>query len=118
MDYFHENGCRLSDHAVDEMSDELIEKLIFLGREYAKRNWVHRAGFGSVLQHHSAPLLVYVPDRGDGHRLSRLGVFARDHSNHPKKARLRMHAIEQYQMEQHLPTGKGRRIVQILRLFS
>ena len=22
MDYFHENGCRLSDHAVDEMTDE------------------------------------------------------------------------------------------------
>ena len=28
-----------------------------------------------------------------------------------------MHAIEQYQMEQHLPTGKRRRIVKILRLF-
>ena len=37
MDYFHENGCRLSDHAIDEMNDELIEKLIFLGQEYAMR---------------------------------------------------------------------------------
>lgn len=36
MDFFHQNGCRLSDHAVDEMSDEMIEKLIYLGQEYAK----------------------------------------------------------------------------------
>jgi glucuronate isomerase len=32
MDYFHENGCRLSDHAIDEISDEVIETLIFLGK--------------------------------------------------------------------------------------
>ncbi len=28
MDYFHENGCRLCDHAVDEMNDMILETLI------------------------------------------------------------------------------------------
>ncbi len=48
MDYFHENGCRLSDHAVDDMSDETIEKLIFLGEEYAKRGWVWQLHIGAL----------------------------------------------------------------------
>lgn len=48
MDYFHENGCRLSDHAVDEMNDEIIEKLVFLGREYAKRGWVMQLHIGAL----------------------------------------------------------------------
>ncbi len=48
MDYFHENGCRLSDHAVDDMSDETIEKLVFLGEEYAKRGWVWQLHIGAL----------------------------------------------------------------------
>ncbi len=48
MDYFHENGCRLSDHAVDEMSDEIIEKLVYLGEEYAKRGWVWQLHIGAM----------------------------------------------------------------------
>ena len=48
MDYFHENGCRLSDHAVDEMNDGIIEKLVFLGREYAKRGWVMQLHIGAL----------------------------------------------------------------------
>ncbi len=48
MDYFHENGCRLSDHAVDEMNDEIIEKLVFLGREYAERGWVMQLHIGAL----------------------------------------------------------------------
>ncbi len=48
MDFFHENGCRLSDHAVDDMSDETIEKLIFLGEEYAKRGWVWQLHMGAL----------------------------------------------------------------------
>ena len=40
MDYFDENGCKLSDHSIDEMNDDIIEKLVFLGEEYAKRGWV------------------------------------------------------------------------------
>ncbi len=48
MDYFHENGCRLSDHAVDDMSDDTIEKLIYLGEEYAKRGWVWQLHIGAM----------------------------------------------------------------------
>ena len=48
MDYFHENGCRLSDHAVDKMDDETIEKLIFLGEEYSKRGWVWQLHIGAL----------------------------------------------------------------------
>lgn len=48
MDYFHENGCRLSDHAVNEMNDEITEKLVFLGREYAKRGWVMQLHIGAL----------------------------------------------------------------------
>ena len=48
MDYFHENDCRLSDHSVDEMNDEIIEKLVFLGREYAKRGWVMQLHIGAL----------------------------------------------------------------------
>ena len=29
MDYFHAHGCRLSDHAIDTINDDLIEKLVF-----------------------------------------------------------------------------------------
>ena len=48
MDYFHQNGCRLSDHAIDELSDELIETLIFLGKEYAKRGWAMQLHIGAL----------------------------------------------------------------------
>lgn len=48
MDYFHKNGCRLSDHAIDEISDEVIETLIFLGKEYAKRGWVMQLHIGAL----------------------------------------------------------------------
>jgi glucuronate isomerase len=29
MDYFEEIGCKFSDHSVDEMNDDVIEKLTF-----------------------------------------------------------------------------------------
>ncbi len=48
MDYFHENGCRLSDHAVDDMNDETIEKLVYLGENYAKRGWVWQLHIGAM----------------------------------------------------------------------
>ncbi len=48
MDYFHLNGCRLSDHAVDDMGDDTIEKLVFLGEEYAKRGWTWQLHIGAL----------------------------------------------------------------------
>lgn len=48
MDYFTENGCKLSDHAVDELTDEVIENLVFLGKEYAKRGWTWQLHIGAM----------------------------------------------------------------------
>ena len=48
MDYFYENGCKLSDHAVDGINDDIIEKLVFLGEEYAKRGWTMQLHIGAM----------------------------------------------------------------------
>ena len=48
MDYFNENGCKLSDHAVDEINNDIIEKLVFLGEEYAKRGWTMQLHIGAM----------------------------------------------------------------------
>ena len=48
LDFFHERGCRLSDHAVDDLSDKTIETLVFLGKEYAKRGWVMQLHMGAL----------------------------------------------------------------------
>jgi glucuronate isomerase len=48
MDYFSENGCKLSDHAVDELTGEVIDNLIFLGKEYAKRGWTWQLHIGAM----------------------------------------------------------------------
>ena len=48
IDYFNENGCKLSDHAVDEINDDIIEKLVFLGEEYAKRGWTMQLHIGAM----------------------------------------------------------------------
>lgn len=48
MDCFNENGCKLSDHAVDEINDDIIEKLVFLGEEYAKRGWTMQLHIGAM----------------------------------------------------------------------
>ena len=48
MDYFHAQGCRLSDHSVEVLSDDKIEKLVFLGKEYAKRGWVMQLHIGAL----------------------------------------------------------------------
>ena len=48
MDYFAECGCKLSDHSVDELNDDIIEKLTFLGKEYAKRGWTMQLHIGAM----------------------------------------------------------------------
>ncbi len=64
MDFFHENGCRLSDHAVDEMNDEIIEKLVFLGEEYAKRGWVWQLHIGALRNNNTKMFEKLGPDVG------------------------------------------------------
>lgn len=53
MDYFAENGCKLSDHAVDELTEEVIQSLIFLGKEYAKRGWTWQLHIGALRNNNS-----------------------------------------------------------------
>lgn len=64
MDYFHQNGCRLSDHAIDAMDDDIIEKLVFLGREYAKRGWVWQLHIGALRNNNSKMFKALGPDTG------------------------------------------------------
>ncbi len=53
MDYFHQIGCRLSDHSLDRIDEETSEKLIFLGREYAKRGWTMQLHIGAMRNNNS-----------------------------------------------------------------
>ncbi|MBQ8407798.1 MAG: glucuronate isomerase [Clostridia bacterium] len=64
LDFFHENGCRLSDHAVDSMDDETIEKLIYLGEEYAKRGWVWQLHIGALRNNNTRMFKQLGPDTG------------------------------------------------------
>ena len=64
MDYFHENGCRLADHAVDRMDDETINALVTLGREYAKRGWVWQLHIGALRNNNSKMFKRLGPDTG------------------------------------------------------
>ena len=64
LDFFHENGCRLSDHAVDSMDDDTIEKLIYLGEEYAKRGWVWQLHIGALRNNNTRMFEKLGPDTG------------------------------------------------------
>ena len=64
LDFFHENGCRLSDHAVDSMDDETTEKLIYLGEEYAKRGWVWQLHIGALRNNNTRMFEKLGPDTG------------------------------------------------------
>lgn len=54
MDYFAANGCKLSDHSLDRMDDDIIEKIIFLGAEYAKRGWTMQLHIGAMRNNNTA----------------------------------------------------------------
>lgn len=98
IDYFHETGCRLSDHALDtvqyasRMSDGTLDitaaeavfkkamnndvlteadvtayksvLLPFLGRQYAKRNWVMQIHIGALRNNSKRMLQQLGPDTG------------------------------------------------------
>ena len=64
LDFFHENGCRLSDHAVDSMNDDTIEKLVYLGEEYAKRGWVWQLHIGALRNNNTRMFEKLGPDTG------------------------------------------------------
>lgn len=64
MDYFAENGCKLSDHAIDVMNDEMIEKIVFLGEEYAKRGWTMQLHIGALRNNNTNMFDKMGPDVG------------------------------------------------------
>ena len=53
MDYFAQNGCKLSDHSIDKMDNDIIEKITFLGAEYAKRGWTMQLHIGAMRNNNS-----------------------------------------------------------------
>lgn len=64
MDYFAQNGCKLSDHAIDEMNDDIIEKIVFLGEEYAKRGWTMQLHIGALRNNNTRMFNKMGPDVG------------------------------------------------------
>ncbi len=92
LDYFGENGCRVSDHGLDycvcspadeKELDRILAKalagetvtqeeadqyktglLLFLGEEYAKRGWVMQIHFGCLRNNNSAMFRKLGPDTG------------------------------------------------------
>jgi glucuronate isomerase len=92
IQFFHDAGCRVSDHALDpvvycesseEEADKILEKalgglalteieikkyksqvLLFVGREYAKRNWVMQMHMGTIRNSNSRMMKLLGPDTG------------------------------------------------------
>ena len=64
MDYFASVGCKLSDHAIDEMNDELIDKIVFLGEEYAKRGWTMQLHIGALRNNNTRMFKTLGADTG------------------------------------------------------
>lgn len=92
VQFFHDAGCRVSDHALDPVvysegtEDEAVkifekalvgqtltdieikkyksQVLLFAGREYAKRNWVMQLHIGTVRNTNSRMLKLVGPDTG------------------------------------------------------
>lgn len=92
MDHFHQAGCRLSDHGLDcavfcqgtdEEASAILGKalkgdalteieidryktqvILFLGREYARRNWVMQLHLGTIRNNNSRMLKLLGPDTG------------------------------------------------------
>jgi glucuronate isomerase len=92
IQFFHDAGCRISDHALDpvvfgdgsgEEAAKILEKalngqtlteieikkyksqvLLFVGREYAKRNWVMQMHMGTIRNTNSRMMKLMGPDTG------------------------------------------------------
>jgi glucuronate isomerase len=108
LDHFDANGCRISDHALEyaiyvDASEAEIESifkaamdgkqvsqieadqyrthmLVFLGREYAKRNWAMQLHLSSIRNLNTRMYRVLGPDTGfdaigDGHQAKALAAF-------------------------------------------
>ena len=48
IEYFHQNGCRLSDHGLDEFDENSLCTLKILAEEYGRRGWVMQLHIGAL----------------------------------------------------------------------
>ena len=92
VEFFHQVGCRLSDHALDPIvfaagtdvqADEILQKalkgqalsdnevalyktniLLFLGRQYARLGWAMQLHMGTIRNNNSRKLKLLGPDTG------------------------------------------------------
>ncbi|MDF2874507.1 MAG: Uronate isomerase [Sporomusa sp.] len=92
VDFFHQVGCRISDHGLDpilfaagteEQADQIFKKalagqvladneialykttiLLFLGRQYARLNWTMQLHLGTIRNNNSRMLKCLGPDTG------------------------------------------------------
>jgi len=48
IEFFHQNGCRLSDHGLDELDENSLGTLKILAEEYGKRGWVMQLHIGAI----------------------------------------------------------------------
>ena len=64
MDYFADCGCKLSDHSIDEINDDTVDKILFLGEEYAKRGWTMQLHIGAMRNNNSRMFEKIGPDTG------------------------------------------------------
>ena len=89
LDFFHEKGCRLSDHGLDfipwgvgdasaifdkalkgealtkeEIDAYMTDLLVFFGKEYAKRGWCMQIHVGAIRNNNSRMYKLLGPDTG------------------------------------------------------
>jgi len=54
VEFFHRNGCRLSDHGFDELDDGSMDTLRILMEEYGRRGWVMQLHIGALRNNNRA----------------------------------------------------------------
>lgn len=64
MDFFAAHGCKLSDQSIEKMNDDVIEKIVFLGEQYAKRGWTMQLHIGAIRNNNSRMFEKVGPDIG------------------------------------------------------
>ena len=64
IEFFHQNGCRLSDHGLDEFDEGSLETLKILMEEYARRGWAVQLHIGALRNNNKAEFMRIGGDKG------------------------------------------------------
>ena len=64
IEYFHENGCRISDHGLDNFDEFSVDLLKFLAEEYAKKGWTMQLHIGAIRNNNKKMFEKLGPDTG------------------------------------------------------